>query len=82
MEQAFVPMGVLPSATRGGLTKKGRKPGVVAAIDQLKAAHRRLLVDLMERIWGIGPELTVRPEDLRDHGFDPDPELPDLDLYW
>ena len=62
--------------------KERHEPAVTATIDQLKAAYRTLLLDLMERIWGIGTDLAVAADELREHGFDPDEMPPDPDEYW
>jgi hypothetical protein len=62
--------------------KAQHKPRLDAAIDQLRAAYRSLLLDLMQRIWGIGPDLAVPAGKLQVHGFDPGELPPDPDRYW
>lgn len=52
------------------------------ACDQLRGAHRALLLDLLERIWEIGPDTTATLAQVREHGFDPDAPSPNFDLYW
>jgi hypothetical protein len=52
------------------------------AENRLRAAYRELLLELMERVWELGPDRTVSEDELRSHDFDPDREEPDPDLYW
>jgi hypothetical protein len=60
-------------------TRHGR--AIDAADIALQTAYRALLLDLMERMWGIGPEHRVSRDALREHGFDPDTPEPDFSLY-
>jgi hypothetical protein len=55
---------------------------IAAASEALSAAYRELLLDLMERIWGLDAERGVSAEDLKHEGFDPAPPEPDGDHYW
>jgi hypothetical protein len=55
---------------------------IAAGVDAVRAAYRSLLLDLMERIWGVGPEASVFREALLQEGFDPDAPEPDWDRYW
>ena len=56
-------------------------PAIEAAEAALQTAYRALLLDLMQRLWGIGPDRRVSRDALREHGFDPDAPEPDFDLY-
>ncbi|MGO9960934.1 MAG: hypothetical protein ACLP50_33985 [Solirubrobacteraceae bacterium] len=57
-------------------------PAIEQAADRLRGACRALLLDLIERIWGIGPAQTVSRDAVKENGFDPDTPAPDFDLYW
>lgn len=57
-------------------------PPIADACDQLRAAYRALLLDLLERIWDVGPDTAVSVDEVRAHGFDPDAPAPNFDLYW
>ena len=70
-----------PDPARVDIEAKHREP-LAAACDQLRAAYRVLLLDLLERIWDVGPDWTVSLEKVRENGFDPDAPAPDFDLYW
>jgi len=55
-------------------------PAIEAAIGGLRAAYRALLLDLMERIWDIGPEDTASRAAVEKEGWDPDTPAPNVDL--
>ncbi len=55
---------------------------IEASGEAVRAAYRSLLLDLMQRIWGVGPEASVSREALLQEGFDPDAPEPDWDRYW
>lgn len=57
-------------------------PPIAKACAQLQAAYRALLLDLLERIWDVGPNWTASLEKVRQHGFDPDTPEPNSDRYW
>jgi hypothetical protein len=46
-------------------------------VDLLRAALFRLVLDLVGVLWSLPPEMTVEPEELRYHGFDPLSPQPD-----
>ena len=62
--------------------KGTHEPAIEAGAAQLAAAHRALMLDLMERIWDIEPDRTIPQEALRAYGFDPDSPEPDWNRYW
>jgi hypothetical protein len=62
--------------------KRHHAPSLEAAVERLRDTYRALLLELMERIWGLGHERTVPRDALREHGFDPDTPEPDWDAYW
>jgi hypothetical protein len=57
-------------------------PAIEAAITELRTAYRQLLLDLLERIWDVGPESTATRAAVESQGWDPETPPPDFDLYW
>lgn len=55
---------------------------IAAGVDAVRAAYRALLLDLIERIWGVGPEASASREAVLKEGFDPAAAEPDWDRYW
>src|ERR1700757_1200342 len=62
--------------------ERTHRAAIAGACQQLRAAYRALLLDLLERIGHVGPDWTVSLEKVRENGFDPDAPAPDFDLYW
>jgi hypothetical protein len=57
-------------------------PVIESAITDLRAAYRQLLLDLLERIWDVGPDRTAARAVVEREGWDPDTPPRDFDLYW
>jgi hypothetical protein len=57
-------------------------PAIETAAADLRRTYRVLMLDLIERIWGIAADRMVSRDAVRENGFDPDMPAPYLDLYW
>jgi hypothetical protein len=57
-------------------------PPIEAAIADLRAAYRDLLLDLLERIWNIRADQVVPRAAVEKEGWDPETPDPNFDLYW
>lgn len=49
--------------------------------EESEKLHNKLLLELMDKIWGIADNHTVTQEDLNQHGYPSEPEPDDSD-YW
>lgn len=70
-----------PDPSRAEVEAQHRPP-IAEACEALREAYRALLLDLLERIWDVGPGWSVSLDKLRENGFDPDAPPPNFDLYW
>jgi hypothetical protein len=52
--------------------------GIDERIAELREAYMLLIEDLVEAIWGIGPDRAITAAELRRHGFDPGERAPTL----
>jgi hypothetical protein len=52
------------------------------AAEAVRQTHRALLLDLLELLWGLGPETRVERARVTAAGFDPDERAPEPEEYW
>jgi hypothetical protein len=52
------------------------------ASDAVRSAHRALLLDLLELLWGLDAETRVDRAAVIANGFDPDEREPEPEDYW